>query len=252
MKTMSLQKQVLDRIRTQRVKPTPKGFFKARDYILWALLGVFVAALSIGTSMIIFMVRGTDRALYAKLGLSFSQKLLYSVPIFWIALTAVVGVVAYVNFRRTRKGYRLDTRQIVIAAAVVAAAFGSMAYAFNISRYVDKAAAENIPLYNAVAPFNTVRWFDPEHGLLSGAVKIKTTNESFTLRDENFELWTVTGKGVTLYPAGFKFDSGDRVKIIGKKTGDFKFQAIEIRPWETPVERDARQATTTQAAASAR
>ncbi|HEU0080506.1 MAG TPA: hypothetical protein VFQ72_00565 [Candidatus Paceibacterota bacterium] len=240
-KTMTLEKRVLERIKAQGVKPTPKGFFKARDTMLWFLVGVFLAALSIGTSMIIFMVRSADRGVYARLGLSFSQKLLYSIPLFWIAATVVVGIIAYVNFRRTRTGYRLDTRQIVIAAAIVAAAFGSIAYAFNISRYVDKAASENIPLYNAVSPLNTTRWFDPEHGLLSGSVKVKNSNASFTLRDEDFELWTVKAEGAAFLPAAFRFESGDRIKIIGKKTGDFQFQAIEIRPWEMPEARPQKQ-----------
>ncbi|MBX4209157.1 hypothetical protein KW799_00445 [Candidatus Parcubacteria bacterium] len=222
----------------QRVRPTPKGFFRARDYILWVLLGALVAALSVGSSMVIFMVKGTDRALLQKLGLSATERLFYSIPVFWIVVVIAVAAGTYINFRRTRKGYRLSAKHFAIFAAVIAVAFGSLMYAFNVSKYVDKAAAENIPLYTTVVPFNTNTWFDPEHGLLSGAIKIKTSNDNFTLRDENFDLWTVTGNKVAIVPSGFKFQSGDHVKIIGKKTGDFKFQAIEIRPFETEIKKE--------------
>lgn len=244
-KTMTtLQRQILERIRTEHVRPTPRGFFKARDYILWALLGVFAAALAVGSSMVIFMIHGTDRALFDRLGLSLPERFFYSVPLFWIAATLVAAAVTFVNIRRTRRGYRVTTRQFIVIAAIIALGFGSALYAFNVSKYVDKAAADNIPLYSAVVPLNTNTWFDPEHGLLSGAVKIKSSAKSFTLRDQNFDLWTVTGDNITLSPAGFTFQSGDHIKIIGKKTGDLKFQAIEIRPFETEIKKDQATSTT--------
>ncbi|HVT74964.1 MAG TPA: hypothetical protein VHD69_00910 [Candidatus Paceibacterota bacterium] len=238
---MTLQEQILKRIKTDKVRPTSRAYFRLRDYILWVLLGVFAAALSLGFGMIIFMIFGTDHTIFAKLGLSFSERLLYSIPIFWIVATIVVAVAAYINFRRTRKGYRVSARQFAVIAAVIAVAFGSMLYAFNVTRSVNRAAAENIPIYSAIV-LDTETWFDPEHGLLSGSVKVKDSDDSFTLRDPNFDLWQVTGDDVSVVPAGFKFRSGDRIKIIGKKTGDLEFRAVEIRPFETEVRKE--QATT--------
>ncbi|HVU06858.1 MAG TPA: hypothetical protein VHE10_03685 [Candidatus Paceibacterota bacterium] len=241
---MTLQEQILKRIKADKVRPTPKTYFRVRDYILWVLLGVFAAALSLGFGMIIFMVFGTDRTIFAKLGLSFSERLLYSIPVFWIAATIAVAAAAYINFRRTRKGYRVTARQFALIAGIVAVAFGSVLYTLNVAKYVNKAAAENIPIYSTVVPLNTETWFDPEHGLLSGSIKAKESDDQFTLRDQNFDLWEVTGDGVALVPAGFKFQTGDRVKIIGKKTGDLTFRAVEIRPFETEIRKE--QATTTR------
>lgn len=248
MKTITLQKQILDRIKTQRVRPTPKGYFKARDYIVWSLLAIFLGALSVAFGMVIFAVHSTDRSLFAKLGLSFSEKLFYSIPIFWIIATIVVGILVYVNFRHTRRGYRVSTTQFAVIATGVAIALGSLVYVFNVSKYVDQAAEENIPLYSAIVPLNTNTWFDPDHGLLSGHIKEKTSDDEFTLRDKNFELWTVTGSNISVVPDGYKFQTGDNIKIIGKKTGNFTFTAIEIRPFEIQVTKEQRQenATTSQ------
>ncbi|MDE1875165.1 MAG: hypothetical protein KGI79_02435 [Patescibacteria group bacterium] len=246
---MTLQEQVLKKIKNQNLRPTPKGYFKARDYVLWGLLGLFVAALAVSAGMIIFMVRGTDQSLFARLGLTLSERLLYSIPIFWIIVTLVAGLAAYANLRRTRRGYRVGKKQFVIAAVIIAIALGSLVYAFDGAQYIDHEAAANIPLYTTVVPLDTATWFDPEHGLLSGAVHVKTSDDYFTLRDENFNLWTVTGDHVALVPADFTFQSGDHVKIIGKKIGDFKFQAVEIRPFETPVKPPV-GATTTAATSS--
>lgn len=236
-KTLTLQKQILERIKSQGVRPTAKGYFRARDYVLWLLIGVFVAALGVGASMVAFLMRGIDRGLYAKLGLTFAQKVFYAVPSFWIVATILVAAIAFVNFRRTRKGYRLSAKHIAVITIASGVAFGSIIYALDVSKYIDRAAAENIPLYNSVVPLNTNTWFDPDHGLLAGYVKTRTTNENFTLRDQNFDLWTVTGKDVSFSPSDFKFQSGDHIKIIGKKIGDLKFQVVEIRPWEIKPDR---------------
>lgn len=245
MKQLSLQKQILDRIKTQQVRPTPKGFFRMRDYILWGLLGVSVAALSLGSSMVILLIRGIDRSVFGRLGLSLPEKLFYSVPFFWVAVTLAIAAVAYINFRRTRRGYRVGIKQFAIKAGVIAIALGTLIYALNISRYLDRAAVENIPIYSSIVPFNTNGWFDPDHGLLSGSIKIKESDKSFTLRDQNFDLWTVSSDDAAVNPAGFKFNSGDRVKIIGRKTGDLEFRAVEIRPFDMEIKKEKESATTT-------
>src|SRR5581483_11452623 len=155
---MTLQEQILRRIRTQNVKPTPKGYFKARDYVLWGLLGVFVAALSLGLGMVFFLVHSTDRSLLQKLSLTFSERLVYSIPIFWILVAAVAGVLAYLNFRKTRRGYRVSTEQFSIVTAVIAVAVGSILYAFDVAHSINNAATADIPLYNKVVPLNTDIW----------------------------------------------------------------------------------------------
>jgi hypothetical protein len=228
--TLTLQKVILARIKTQGVKPMPKGYFKMREYILWGLLGVFVAALSVGFAMIIFMLKGTDMSLFNKLGLSITEKVLYSIPFFWIVASVVVATVAFINFRNTRRGYRTSTRQFALISVLISVGLGSVAYAFNVSEFVDRTASANIPLYNDVVPLNTNSWLDPAHGLLSGTVRSKDSNSSFYLRDAESVLWHVTGD-IEL-PSDFTFSSGDRIRLIGKAGDGDTFEATEIVPWE--------------------
>ncbi|MBI5133953.1 MAG: hypothetical protein HZA81_01005 [Candidatus Taylorbacteria bacterium] len=230
---MTLQKQILERIQKERVRPTPRGYFKARDYVMWFLLGVSVAALSVGFGMIIFMVKGADLALFEKLGLTASEKVAYSIPFFWILSSLALAGIAFINFRNTRHGYRTSGRQFALISALIALTLGSIAYALNLTEFVDRVASKSIPVYNAVVPLNTNLWLDPERGLLSGHVRNKESDKDFMLRDSSGELWRVTGRGIAM-PEGFSFSSGDRIKIIGTKTSDAEFKAIEIRPWEDP------------------
>ena len=228
---MTLEKQILQKIRERNLRPTPKGYFYARNIVIWVLLGVFVAALSLGFAMTIFMIHGTDFGLFAKLELSDSQKVIYSIPFFWIAASIAVAIVAYINFRNTRRGYKLSVKQFAFIAALIALAFGSILYSFDIAKYVDTAASENLPFYNAVVPLNTNRWLDPEHGLLSGAVRDRESVSDFYLRDADGVLWHVTGANIRI-PDAMIWGSGDWIKIIGVKTGIDEFRAIEILPWE--------------------
>jgi hypothetical protein len=233
--TMTLEKQILEKIKAKGLRPTPKSFYKVRDLAIWVLLGAFVAALSIGFGMIIFMIRGADLSLFNALGLSASEKLLYSVPFFWIAATLAIGAVVYINYRNTKKGYKTSVGKFSLIALVIAIILGSLVYAFNITNYVDRAAS-HFALYNAVVPLNTNAWYDPDHGLLSGAVRNRESNEDFYLSDGRGTLWHVTGNSISM-PAGFEFHSDDRIKIIGTKITEDEFRAIEIRPWEEEKER---------------
>lgn len=231
MKTTTLEKQILEKIKQEHLSPTPKSYFYVRNVAVWILLAVFVVALSLGFAMTMFMIRGTDFGLFEKLGLSAGEKVVYSIPFFWIAASIALAIAAFINFRNTRRGYKMSARQFVSIAVLIALAFGFIMYSLDIAKYVDKAASENFPLYNSVVPLNTNTWFDPSHGLLSGAVRDRESESDFNLRDANGVLWHVVGKNIKVED-GFVWASGDRIKIIGIQTGLDEFLAIEILPWE--------------------
>ncbi|HEY4500212.1 MAG TPA: hypothetical protein VJH25_00275 [Candidatus Paceibacterota bacterium] len=231
MKTTTLEKQILDKIKQRQLQPTPKSYFHARNAAIWILFGFFVIALSLGFAMTIFVIRGIDFALFEKLGLSAGEKIVYSIPFFWIAASMAVAIATFINFRNTRRGYRMSLKQFAFIATLIALSVGSIFYAFDVTKYIDNTASENLPIYNFIVPFNTNTWFDPAHGLLSGAVRDRESESDFNLRDMNGVLWHVTGKKIKV-EEGLEWSSGDRIKIIGIQTGPDEFTAIEILPWE--------------------
>jgi hypothetical protein len=234
MKTHTLQKQILEKIRERQLRPTPKGFFYARDIIIWVLFGIFVAALSLGFAMTMFMVHGTDFDLFEKLGLSAGEKIVYSIPFFWIAASIALAMAVFINFRNTKRGYRMNTKQFIFVATLVVIASGSVIYSLDIAEYVDKKASENFSIYNYVIPLNTNTWLDPERGLLSGVVRDRESESDFMLRDVNAVLWHITGNNIEI-SKDFIWASGDRIKIIGIQIGVDEFRALEILPWEEKI-----------------
>ncbi|MFA6158199.1 MAG: hypothetical protein WC763_01030 [Candidatus Paceibacterota bacterium] len=229
---MTFEQKILDQIKTKHLKPLSKGYFKTRDLALWGLLVVFVAALGVGVGMIIYGIRSTNLSVLAKLELTLSQKALFFFPVFWILACAVIATVAFINLRKTRRGYRVTARQFIIIAALVAVGVGSIVYALNVTQYLSRVAANRIPLYKDVVAPNTSTWLDPNHGLLSGVIRSRDSDTSFYVRDSEAVLWHVTGDDMII-PTGYIMQTGERIKIIGKRTGDDAFTAREIHPWSS-------------------
>jgi hypothetical protein len=227
---MTFEQKILDRIKSGHLKPLSKGYFKARDIVLWGIIGAFIAAIGVGVGMIIYAIHSTDLSVLSKLELSAYQKALFSFPVFWILACLVAGTVAFIHLRKTRKGYKVSARQFGLIAVLVAVGVGSLVYALNVAQYLSGIASDRIPLYNNVVGPDTNTWLDPERGLLSGVIRTRDSDESFYVRDAEAVLWHVTGDNIIL-PEGYKMQSGERIKIIGKKTGDDSFTAREAYPW---------------------
>jgi len=227
---MTLEQKILARIKTEHLKPVSRKYLRAKDHILWGLLAAFVGALGVGFGMIIHGIRSTDLSVLAKLELSAFEKVVFSFPVFWILACMAIATIAFVNLRKTRRGYRVSARQFIVISALVSVGVGSIIYALNVTQYLSRLASDNIPLYDNVVAPNTSTWFDPDHGLLSGTVRSKDSDQSFDVRDSDAVLWHVTGDDLEL-PEGFEIEPGERIKIIGTRTGDDTFVAREVHPW---------------------
>lgn len=230
MKTMTLEKQILARIRRDKVKPKARGYFVARDTAIWALVLVFVAALGISFGMVIFTVFSTDTTLLNRLGFTTFEKIASSVPYFWLLATLVVGLGSYAGYRSTKRGYRLGVSRFFAVLGLLTVGAGALVYALRIAEYVDTVASENIPIYNVIVPINTSSWFDPDKGLLSGTVKSRESEDQLIIRDQDLGTWVVDSSDLDIFEDP-RFQSGERVKLIGERTGPDTFKAIEIHPW---------------------
>lgn len=227
---MTLEQKILAKIKTEHLKPLSREYFRLRDRVRWILLALFVGGLGVGFGMIIYSFMSTDLSVISKLELSTSEKILFSFPFFWIASCIGIGTVAFINLRRTRKGYKISGRQFLVIAILISIGVGSILYALNVAQYLSRIANNKIPLYNDITAPDTENWSDPRRGLLSGVVRSKDSNEQFTIRDAEAVLWYVTGDDIML-PEGYDIQPGERVKMIGKMTGDDTFTAREVHPW---------------------
>gem|GEM_PF-3198817 len=228
---MTLQQQILAKIKSKNVIPKTRGYFVMRDTLIWSFILLFIAILGLSFGMIIYTVTSTDTNLLNSLGMSTFEKINSSIPYFWILATLIVALGSYIGFRKTRKGYRLGISQLFIILGLIASGTGVLVYTLRIAQYVDTVASENIPIYTNITPLNRNIWFNPDEGLLSGTVRARETEKVFTLRDKDLNIWTIDSTDVNVYNDP-RFQAGERIKIIGKRTGTDKFKATEVLQWK--------------------
>lgn len=231
MKTMTLQQQILAKIKSKNVRPKTRGYFVMRDTLIWSFVLIFIAILGLSFGMIIYTITSTDINVLDRLGFTTFEKINSSIPYFWILATVIVALGSYIGFRKTRRGYRLDISKISIVIALLAIGSGILVYTLQITQYIDTVASENIPIYNTLAPMNGSIWFNPDEGLLSGTIRARESESVFTIRDKDFIIWTIDSTDIDIYTDP-RFQSGERIKIIGERTGPDTFKAIEVLPWK--------------------
>lgn len=228
---MTLQQQILAKIKSKNVRPKTRGYFVMRDTLIWSFVLIFIAILGLSFGMIIYTITSTDINVLDRLGFTTFEKINSSIPYFWILATVIVALGSYIGFRKTRRGYRLDISKISIVIALLAIGSGILVYTLQITQYIDTVASENIPIYNTLAPMNGSIWFNPDEGLLSGTIRARESESVFTIRDKDFIIWTIDSTDIDIYTDP-RFQSGERIKIIGERTGPDTFKAIEVLPWK--------------------
>ena len=82
--TGDLSKNVLKKIKEDKIEPKPKWIFSLRDLAFWAIFAISLVLGSISTSLIIFILRSNDWDLYKRLGHGLFKFVLITLPYFWL------------------------------------------------------------------------------------------------------------------------------------------------------------------------
>ena len=99
-------KNILDKIKENKITPKPKWQFRLEQVGIWALA---VLSLIIGAkafAVIIFRLVNNDWEIREHLGRSLLNHALLTLPYLWIIVMVLFILLAYYNARHTKKGYR--------------------------------------------------------------------------------------------------------------------------------------------------
>lgn len=86
----------------------------------------------------------------------------------------------------------------------------------------------NAPGFNRLTGPGGLRWQRPGDGLIGGEI-INTDQNSFDLRSFDNQNWKISYDQKTKMVDNVPITPGEKVGIIGKKTGDFSMHAFAIR-----------------------
>lgn len=225
-----LSEKILAEIEKERIAPIPRWHFLVKNYVFWTLFAIAVILGSLSFSVIVDLSGCNDLDLISHREGNIFLKTVMLLPYFWILSLGIFALIAFINWKHTRKGYCLRRRWIFLASIMLSIFLGSAFYALGWGRVIDEMMAETIPSYDfSKHNARSAIWQQPETGFLMGKiVEIDDEQRELMIRDEKDNLWNIDEEAARWVAKDFK-EKGKVIKIIGSKTGEREFRAKEIR-----------------------
>jgi len=235
MTEQNIAKKILEKIKQANLKPKPKWQFTLFDILPWFLFTLAVLIGSLATSIIILMTRTNDWDLYGRMGRFFFLK---TIPYFWIIILILFLVLAYINFNKTKGGYRYQFYIIILASVIISVVLGVLFYNLGFSENLEFRMQKQVPFYRNVIMGHMMKpqkmmWSNPEEGFLAGQVISITDNYDFIFKDFETNQWHIIATEDS-YIHPFRLETDMKLRLLGQKIAEELFEAQEIRPLTAP------------------
>lgn len=240
------KKEILQKIKEENVKPTPKWHFIFKSYFVWIAFGLSIIIGSLATSVAVHIIATNDLSIAPRLGRPKALHLLETLPYIWITIFAIFIALAYFNLKHTEKGYRLRLPIIILINLISSLILGLALFGLGTANRIENFAIEKIPAYKTLIENQmTRRWQQEEAGLLIGEVTSISDNQ-IQITDFKGNEWDIQISS-QIPP----ISEGEIIHIIGEKTSENSFEAERImknqrgirppqRPNRPPLQNDER------------
>lgn len=223
---MDLSKKIFDAIKEKKITPKPRWEFLLKNYIVWSLGIISLIIGSLAVSVIIFMFKYSDIAIYEKINNNFFEFVVINLPYFWIIFMALFIIVADYNFKQTQKGYRYKLSTIILSSIIISMFFGSTLYALGSGKMIDDIMSRKAPFYPELINRGIKNWDNPEAGKLIGIVAGIRDNDLDLITHDQKEWVVFYNEEQVLSEEDIKV--GEPVRIIGEKQEDNIFKAEKL------------------------
>ncbi|MFH1030881.1 MAG: hypothetical protein V1770_06535 [bacterium] len=218
-------KKLLDTIKEKKMFPKPRWRFMLKNYFIWIAGGLSLILGATSVSLIIYVGRFDDWSIYQKIGKGIPKFILLGIPFFWLLCLALFVYLVYLNFKKTKTGYRYSIFAILMGAISLSVLFGFVFYYTGLSRRIDDIFGRKAPFYDRINPHIRL-WSKPEEGRLSGLVLSKD-DDFVMVVDRLGKEWEVSSKD---FYNREEIQIGESVRFVGEKISNNKFRAAEILP----------------------
>tara|TARA_B100000745_G_C20153257_1_gene395291 strand:- start:3644 stop:4633 length:990 start_codon:yes stop_codon:yes gene_type:complete len=232
-KRTELVTSVLKRIEGEHVVPSSKWRFVCTEYGIWALWALTVVIGALSVAVMIFVGGHARFALYEAThdtALSFFVEVL---PYIWIVVFVVMTVLAYVNLRHTKRGYRYQVYHVVISSVVFSVVGGLVLHVFGIGSLIDTQFGKRMPNYQSMEKAEIRMWQAPKEGRLVGIFSaMDETDTLYVFTDEAGQVWKI--ETLELRDRDKELlSSGYQVRVLGTTTdaAQYRFYACGVFPW---------------------
>ncbi|MFW5888480.1 MAG: hypothetical protein ACOCVY_02070 [Patescibacteria group bacterium] len=229
-----LSEKLIDNIKNEDISPAPKWKFKLKNYLVWMIGLLFVVLGGLSVSVIVYMFRYGELAIYRQLTNSWVEFLLLLLPPFWLILLGVTVLAVLYDLRCTKRGYKYPLSLTALVVLLASLSLGAIFYFGGIGRAMDSVLGRQAPYYSKVINPRVDFWCRPDEGRLAGIVSSVTGEKTFILRGCQGGNWTVQISEIdsTLKKEHINLhvESGASVRAIGRKLSEWEFMAERIMP----------------------
>jgi len=222
----NLEQQIIKKI--ENIKPEARWKFVLKNIFIWLAAGLCIIFSSLALSVIIYLLKNSDWALYHSLAGSFIKFLALTMPYLWLVFLAIFTCLVYYNFKKTKKGYKYTFSIILLGTIILNVLLGILFYNFGIAHSIDNTFNEKVPLYRKMLEHRNQPWQQPEKGFLAGVIAEIKSDEEFILKDLRGKNWQILHQTPAQEMDILK--QIERVKVMGEKINEYSFKADQIRP----------------------
>lgn len=228
--------KILNKIKNDKLSPRPRWQFWLRDGGHWLGLGLSVLLAVVSIGLLLFFWSDGPWLHGGGLGLGL---LLGRMPAIFLGLVLFGIIFSLVDFKNTSRGYRYPLAIIASILVVMVLIGGWLFHYFGFSRGLDRAIT-HAPYYQSQSQYMVSIWQNPQQGRLTGEIIGIESEDNFTLRDFQGQLWTISNKDA-IWRHDLTPTIGLQIKMLGKQFGSYGFEATDIRPF-MPMSGGCRQA----------
>lgn len=225
-----ISNKVIEIIKKEDIKPIGRLSFILKDSFILLLFLLNIIFGSIGFAICIYLFRMSDVFDLVLSVNDFIQILIISIPIIWILITLLFLFVSYLNFKYSKRGYRLSFIKIFLINILVIFVLGISLDALGLSERLNRLFSTNIPIYQQSVDPRYQVWNRPDEGYLAGDILEINVGE-IVINDLNGNSWKVDISEANVRRMVI-MQENEKVKIKGSIGENNTFTATDILPWE--------------------
>ena len=229
MSMTNLMKDIIGKIKKDKIKPTPRWVFLLKRSVV---LGLFILSILLGSvavSIIFYQFNDADWDVYSKMDTNLFGFVFTALPYFWIILMVGFLFLAYYNFRHTHSGYKYNVFAIFGLSIFISFMFGTIFHLSGLSESLEN-GLHCIPQYETLHYGKQILWRRPEKGFLSGTIIKLDDDKAIVLQDFNKHNWQVNIEDIPKIPPPSLYER-EMIKMIGEMKYPYQFHALVVSPW---------------------
>lgn len=218
---------VLEKIEKENIKPKSKEYFIVKNwfFISLSLLSFFLACA--GTILNILFLSRLDFDIVITFPMFQIVRIVYP-TVFWLSIAIGLGIVTYIFFKNTQKGYQVERKYMYIGIPLLVALL--VVFGFLLENRVNLTSNwVSNPILRDISDPRYQLWNSSEEGRLAGTID-EVKNEEIIVTDIEDKEWNVD-VSESFVAKRVELEEGGQVKIVGTKTSENTFKAERIMPW---------------------